>query len=115
MNDLGFKIKKNRKDLEVEIPSWRPDILDQIDLVEEVIRIKGFDKINSIKPEKERLKATLNYIQRHFHLAQRSVASKGYLEAITWSFTDERINKFFLANSKITKSISIANLIFNNL
>ena len=67
-----------------------------IDLVEEVIRIKGFDKINSIKPEKERLKPTLNFTQRHFHLAQRSVASKGYIEAITWSFTDEQINKFFL-------------------
>ena len=106
LEDLGFKIKKKRKDLEVEIPSWRPDILGQIDLVEEVIRIKGFDKINSIKPEKERLKATLNYIQRHFHLAQRSVASKGYLEAITWSFTDERINKFFLANSKPTKLVN---------
>ena len=64
------------------------------------------DKINSIKPEKERLKATLNYIQRHFHLAQRSVASKGYLEAITWSFTDERINKFFLANSKPIKLVN---------
>ena len=106
MEDLGFKIKKKRKNLEVEIPSWRPDILGQIDLVEEVIRIKGFDKINSIKPEKERLKATLNYTQRHFHLAQRSVASKGYLEAITWSFTDEKINKFFLANSKPTKLVN---------
>jgi len=104
--DLGFKIKKKRKDLEVAIPSWRSDIFGQIDLVEEVIRIKGFDKINSIKPEKKRLKPTLNYIQRHFHLAQRSVASKGYLEAITWSFTDERINKFFLVNGKPTRIVN---------
>ena len=47
-----------------------------------------------IKPEKENIKATLNYKQKTFHFAQRSVASKGYLEAVTWSFTDERINNF---------------------
>ena len=55
----------------------------------------GFEKIKSIEPEKNRTKPTLNYFQKHFHLAQRSVASKGYLETITWSFTDEKINNKF--------------------
>ena len=45
------------------------------------------------RPEKKRLKPTLDFFQRHFHLAQRSVASKGYLETITWSFTDEKIKE----------------------
>ena len=98
LHNLGFKINKKNKNLEVLIQNWRPDIFDQIDLVEEVIRIKGFDKIQSINPEKKRLKPTLNFTQKHLHLAKRSVASKGYLEAITWSFTDEKINKFFLEN-----------------
>ena len=40
LQDLGFKIKKKGKTLSVEIPSWRPDINGQIDLVEEIIRIK---------------------------------------------------------------------------
>ncbi len=96
LGDLGFKSKKKNKNLEIEIPSWRPDIFGQVDIVEEIIRIKGFDKIHSINPVRERSKPTLNFSQRLFHLAQRSVASKGYLEAITWSFTDEKINKFFL-------------------
>ena len=81
---MCFKTKKKGKDISVEIPSWRPDIYGQIDLVEEIIRIKGFDKIQSVEPEKKRLKPTLDFFQRHFHLAQRSVASKGYLETITW-------------------------------
>ena len=109
LGDLGFKNKKKGKNLIVETPSWRPDIYGQIDLVEEIIRIKGFDKIQSIEPEKKRLKATLNFFQRHFHLAQRSVASKGYLEAITWSFTGEKINNSFkenLQNVKIINPIS---------
>ena len=106
LEDLGFKIKKKGKFFSVEIPSWRPDIYDQIDLVEEIIRIKGFDKIKSIEPEKKRLKPTLNFFQRYFHLAQRSVASKGYLEAITWSFTDEKINNSFRENVEEVKIIN---------
>ena len=109
---LGFKIKKKSKNLSVEIPSWRPDIYGQIDLVEEIIRIKGFDKIQSIEPERKRLKPTLDFFQRHFHLAQRSVASKGYLETITWSFTDEKINNNFKEN---VEEIKIVNPISSDL
>ncbi len=106
LEDLGFKVKKKGKALSVEIPSWRPDIYGQIDLVEEIIRIKGLDKIQSIEPEKKRLKPTLDFFQRHFHLARRSVASKGYLEAITWSFTDEKINDNFKENINEIKIIN---------
>jgi len=106
LEDLGFKIKKKGKDLSIEIPSWRPDIYGQIDLVEEIIRIKGFDKIQSVEPEKKRLKPTLDFFQRHFHLAQRSVASKGYLETITWSFTDEKNNNSFRENTQEVKIIN---------
>ena len=106
LDRLGFKIKKKGKDLSVEIPSWRPDIHGQIDLVEEIIRIKGFDKIQSIEPEKKRLKPTLDLFQRHFHLAQRSVASKGYLETITWSFTDKKINNNFKENLEEIKIVN---------
>jgi len=106
LEDLGFKIKKKGKALSVEIPSWRPDIYGQIDLVEEIIRIKGFDKIQSIEPEKKRLKPTFDFFQRHFHLAQRSIASKGYLEAITWSFTDQKINNNFRENVQEVKIVN---------
>ena len=106
LEDLGFKIKKKGNNLIVEIPSWRPDIFGQIDLVEEIIRIKGFDKIQSVEPEKKRLKPTLDFFQRHFHLAQRSVASKGYLETITWSFADEKNNNSFRENIQEVKIIN---------
>ena len=106
LEHLGFKIKKKGKNLSVEVPSWRPDIFGQIDLVEEIIRIKGFDKIKSIEPEKKRSKPTLNFLQRHFHLAQRSVASKGYFETITWSFVDEKNNNIFRENIQEVKIIN---------
>jgi len=106
LEGLGFKIKKKGKLLIVEVPSWRPDIHGEIDLVEEVIRIKGFDKIKSVEPEKKRTKPTLDFFQRNFHFAQRSVASKGYLETITWSFTDDKINNIFRENKQEVKIVN---------
>ena len=81
------------------IPSWRPDITQDIDLVEEIVRIKGFDKIGMIEPKKTRDIETLNFQQKLFHLSQRAVANKGFLETVTWSFTDEQIDNL-LSNVK---------------
>ncbi len=106
LNKLGFDIKKKGKNIEIKVPLWRPDIFGEIDLVEEVIRILGFDKIKSIEPEKVRIKPTLNFYQKHFHLAQRSVASKGYFETITWSFSDEKINDKFKEDLEAIKIIN---------
>jgi phenylalanyl-tRNA synthetase beta chain len=109
LTSLGCKIKNNKKILKVEIPTWRPDITQDIDLIEELIRIKGFHKVELIEPEKKRNKDTLNFSQKLFHLSQRALASKGYLEAITWSFTDSKIDKQFAtgeAEIKIFNPIS---------
>ena len=106
LTKLGFEIKKKSKHLEMKVPSWRPDIFGEIDLVEEVVRILGFDKIKSIEPEKVRTKPTLNFYQKHFHLAQRSVASKGYYEVITWSFCNEKFNEKFKENFKTVRIIN---------
>ena len=81
-----LKSKKNK--FLVKIPTWRPDIYQDVDIIEELIRIKGFDKISLIHPERSRNKDTLSFEQKLFHLSQRAVATKGYMEAVTWSFTD---------------------------
>ena len=109
---LGFKCKSRKKNLIVEIPSWRPDIKHDVDLIEELIRIKGFRNIKLVEPEKKRLKETLNFRQKLFHLSQRSLASKGFLETVTWSFTDSKIDNQF---SKGEKEIPIFNPISSDL
>jgi phenylalanyl-tRNA synthetase beta chain len=106
LTNLGFGIKKQKKLLLLTVPTWRPDILQEIDIVEELVRIKGYDQIKMIEPEKVRNKDTLNKIQKLFHFLQRAIASKGYLEAITWSFTDSKINKLFIENNKEVKIIN---------
>jgi len=112
LTSLGCKVRNSKKILKVEIPTWRPDITQDIDLIEELIRIKGFDKIELIEPKKNRNKDTLNFSQKLFHLSQRALASKGYLEAITWSFTDSKIDKQFTESEK---EINIFNPISSDL
>ena len=112
LNSLGFKTKVSKKNLKIEIPTWRPDVKYDIDIIEELIRIKGFDKIQLVQPERKRSEDTLNFEQKLFHLSQRAIASKGYLETVTWSFTDSQIDKFF---SQGKKEIEIMNPISRDL
>tara|TARA_B100001063_G_scaffold197633_1_gene189926 strand:- start:1274 stop:3676 length:2403 start_codon:yes stop_codon:yes gene_type:complete len=112
LSSLGFKCKKNKNNIKVEVPSWRPDVALEEDLIEELIRIKGFNDIKLIEPEKRRIQDTLNFKQKLFHLSQRSLASKGYMETVTWSFTDSKVDKQF---SKGEKEISIFNPISSDL
>ena len=123
LEDLGFKTIKKKKYLKLTIPSWRPDITQEIDIVEELLRIIGYDKIKTIDPIKERTKSTLSQSQKMFHFLQRSIASKGYLEAITWSFADSNFNDHFRGTNKEIKIVNpissdlgvLRNSIFSNL
>ena len=121
--DLGFEVSKKKLELELKIPSWRPDITQPIDIVEEIVRIKGYNNIRTLEPDKTRFKATLNKQQKLFHFLQRSVASKGYFETVTWSFTDSKLNSLFKENYKEIKIVNpissdldvLRNSIFSNL
>mgnify|MGYP001432447213 FL=1 len=123
LEDLGFKIKKEKNYLKLSVPTWRPDISQEIDIVEELVRITGYDKIKIIDPIKERTKSTLTQSQKLFHFLQRAIASKGYLEAITWSFTDSNYNDHFKDKNKEIKIVNpissdlgvLRNSIFSNL
>jgi len=109
---IGCFVKISGKKMKVLPPTWRPDIKEDIDLIEELTRIKGYDKVPLITPEKENIKDTLNYKQKLFHFAQRSIASKGYTEAVTWSFTDSKIDILF---SELKKEIKLSNPISSDL
>ena len=63
-------------------------------------------------PEKVRTKSTLNNQQKLFHFIQRSIASKGYAESVTWSFTNSKVNQIF---SETNKKIEIINPISSDL
>src|SRR5210317_405339 len=92
LEKLGFIVKNKKTYLDLIVPSFRPDINQEVDIIEELIRIKGYNNIPLAEPNRIAFKPALNYEQKLFHYIQRSIASLGYLETVTWSFTSSKIN-----------------------
>ncbi|WP_417624558.1 phenylalanine--tRNA ligase subunit beta [Paremcibacter congregatus] len=88
LSDLGFKVTKDGDRLAVITPSWRCDIDGEADLVEEVLRIHGYDKIQSepLPVSSRAINTGLNPLQKRVRYAKRTAAGRGLKEAITWSF-----------------------------
>ncbi len=90
LRSLGFIVKELKSFLEIEIPTSRPDIAGEADIVEEIIRIYGFNKIPLKKINSEEIKKEIcNNSIKTFHKIKRIIASKGYVEVVTWSFMDK--------------------------
>lgn len=86
---LGFIIEAPTKSQwQVTVPSWRPDCDSEADLVEEVIRIYGFEQITSTPlPRVEQIvRPNIDAVASRPSFARRVLATRGMVEAITWSF-----------------------------
>jgi len=112
LTSLGCSLQVSGKKMKILPPTWRPDLKEDIDLIEELTRIKGYENVPLINPEKENIKGTLNNKQKLFRFIQRSVASKGYTEAVTWSFTDSKVDNLF---SELKNEIKLSNPISSDL
>ena len=88
LGDLGFGLAGTGASLAVTVPSWRPDVEGKADLVEEVVRIAGVDRIPFAPFDRGDAprKPVLTSIQRRTRRAKRALAARGLVEAVTWSF-----------------------------
>ena len=91
LKKLGFKIVSVENFWEITPPSWRPDIDGIADIVEEIIRINGYDKIPPIKLPRNNYiaKPAMSIKHRQAFFASRTLASRGYNEVITFSFLNK--------------------------
>ncbi|MBE7182977.1 MAG: phenylalanine--tRNA ligase subunit beta [Methylobacterium mesophilicum] len=94
---LGFRVDGEGETVSVSVPSWRPDIDGKADLVEEVMRIVGVDRI---APEPLPRTGTVNgriltTLQLRTRAARRALASRGMMEAVTYSFIPAEHAKLF--------------------
>ncbi|MBW4972927.1 phenylalanine--tRNA ligase subunit beta [Roseovarius mucosus] len=91
---LGFKLEGNM----AYVPSWRPDILGEADLVEEVARIASLTKLQG-RPMARALpgvpKPILSPMQKREQIARRTCAALGYNECVTYSFIDHAAATLF--------------------
>ncbi|MGX6960021.1 MAG: phenylalanine--tRNA ligase subunit beta [Rickettsia endosymbiont of Pentastiridius leporinus] len=95
LNKLGFITEINGEIIRVVPPSWRHDINILEDIVEEITRIYGYDKIEVIKlPE---LEQNNNKLKEHKRISsfKRILAGKGYDEVVTNSFMNSKDAKLF--------------------
>lgn len=85
---LGFGVSGTGDILQVAVPSWRPDIFGKADIVEEVMRIHGINKIESRPLESHGVVngKILTEGQIRTRAARRMLATRGMQEAVTWSF-----------------------------
>ena len=85
---LGFGVSGSGEVIEAVTPSWRRDVEGEADLVEEVVRIHGYDHIRSaqLPPVSDVARPSLTAGQRNVRTARRLLAGRGMMEAVTWSF-----------------------------
>ena len=84
-------------DLSVEPPSWRGDIEGEADVVEEVLRIRGYDQIPAAPLPREAPlpRPALTPARRRSELVRRALAARGLTEAVAFSFISAREAELF--------------------
>lgn len=89
---LGFGTKRDGNTITADIPSWRPDIEGEHCLVEEVLRIHGLDNVPAVSLERDEALPPLaiSLKQRRVALAKKALATRGMMEAVTFSFMSEK-------------------------
>ena len=85
---LGFVAAGTDREVVAEVPSWRPDIHEEADLVEEIVRVFGLDKVAHVPlPRLETVTGRhVTLAQRRRFVSARTLAARGMNEAMTWSF-----------------------------
>jgi phenylalanyl-tRNA synthetase beta chain len=97
LEKLGFFAAGQPKRVKVAVPSWRPDVHGRADIVEELVRIVGVERVPSAPfPRGEAArKPVLTPIQNRTRKARRALAARGLTEAVTWSFVSKREAELF--------------------
>ncbi|MBX9876454.1 MAG: phenylalanine--tRNA ligase subunit beta, partial [Beijerinckiaceae bacterium] len=103
LTSLGFHVSGPGERVKVAAPSWRADVGGKADLVEEILRIAGLDRVVSTPLPRiagEVIKPVLTVLQKRTRQAKRLLASRGMVEAVTWSFIDHEAAKLFGGGSR---------------
>ncbi len=102
---LGFVVNDNGKTWDVKSPTWRGDIDGSADIVEEILRIHGYDNIPAVyvRPPAEERRPAINTLSKRAISSRRLLASRGLSETITWSFMDEPTADLFGVNAQQNK------------
>jgi phenylalanyl-tRNA synthetase beta chain len=114
LGHLGFMLAGSGPVVKVAVPSWRSDVHGKADIVEEIVRIVGVDKVPMTPFDRgdEARKPILTAIQTRTRRARRALAARGMVEAVTWSFISKPQAELFGGGGS---DLSLANPIASDL
>lgn len=114
LTHLGFMMAGPGPVVKVAVPSWRSDVHGKADIVEEIVRIFGVDKVPETPFERgeDARKSVLTPLQLRTRRARRALASRGIIEAVTWSFITKSAAKLFGGGQR---ELEVANPIASDL
>ncbi|MBI1327664.1 MAG: phenylalanine--tRNA ligase subunit beta [Alphaproteobacteria bacterium] len=117
LKTLGFTPTKKGDVYDVAVPPWRPDIMGEADLVEEIARIHGYDNLPVLSVTRDtpvtQEKPTANFkAVRH---ARQALTTRGLSECVTWSFMEDKRAAHFIEDGQIPPAMVLSNPISEQL
>ncbi|MBT5632814.1 MAG: phenylalanine--tRNA ligase subunit beta [Nitrospina sp.] len=88
LSRLGMEIASPSEDMEVKIPSFRPDLLREVDLIEEIARIDGFDKVDTVYPVAGVRPVSISAKQNIVKKVREVFCYAGFSETVHYSFIE---------------------------
>ena len=86
---LGFTVDDtNAAQWQVTRPTWRPDVHGKADIIEEIIRIHGYEHLPMLSLPRDEMiaKPSVSKLQRRASYLRRALVARDYVEAVTFSF-----------------------------
>ena len=97
LSHLGFMVAGQGPVVKIAVPSWRADVHGKADIVEEIVRMIGVDRVPLTPFDRGEAprKPVLTPLQLRTRRAKRALAARGMMEAVTWSFVSKTQAELF--------------------
>lgn len=97
LSRLGFWMSGSGDEVKIAVPTWRPDVALKADIVEEIMRMVGVDRVPVVPLPRLTGVASkmLTALQNRKRIARRALAARGLDEAVTWSFVSAELAEKF--------------------
>ncbi len=107
---LDFDVQKNEEGLLVEVPTYRPDLELEVDLIEEIARLYGYDNIPATLPVGDTTQGGLNEYQ-NFKARVTSIFAQNMHEVVNYSFISPAMfdNLLLPGDSELREVVKVAN------
>jgi len=107
LSRLGLGLTRVDDGWKVSVPSFRFDLAIEVDLIEELGRLYGYDKLPNTRPQGTVLTTNITEKATQLERLQSLLIDRGYYEAVTYSFVEPKIQQLLAENA--LEPIKLAN------